>query len=110
MKPFTGSITAAQQQFNNKLSSCRIYVEHAFGMLKGRWRCLLKKNDSSLKNIELQVLACCILHNIAQDMQDQYLYEWDDSDALLYTDNSVCTKINNANSADLRNKLVNWCQ
>ncbi|VEN63160.1 unnamed protein product [Callosobruchus maculatus] len=47
-----GNLTRAQKQFNTALSSCRVSVEHAFGILKQRFRILyfmrlrsLKKND-----------------------------------------------------------------
>ena len=42
MKPYinTGSLSAQQKRFNFRLSHTRVVVEHAFGLLKGRWRCL----------------------------------------------------------------------
>lgn len=108
MKPYTGILTTHQDVFNKKLSSCRIYVEHAFGMLKGRWRCLLKTNDSNFCNIQKQVIACCILHNICQDIQDEYLYVWDDNDGLSYSDQTI--NINNLRDSNkIREKLVQWC-
>ena len=33
-----------QKNFNNKLRSARVVSEHAYGMLKGRWRILYKKD------------------------------------------------------------------
>ncbi|KAI4467996.1 hypothetical protein MML48_2g00010101 [Holotrichia oblita] len=35
-----GHLTNIQKYFNRKLSSNRIRIEHAFGLLKGRFRCL----------------------------------------------------------------------
>jgi hypothetical protein len=109
MKPFTGVLSEEQLLFNKMLSACRIYIEHAFGMLKGRWRCLLKTNDSNLTNIKLQVIACCILHNICQDIQDEYLHDWDDNDGLSYYDNSINISQSPTDSRELRELLVNWC-
>ena len=45
MKPFinSGSLSVQQLEFNNRLSKARVVVEHAFGRLKGKWRCLRKK-------------------------------------------------------------------
>jgi hypothetical protein len=39
-------------------------VERAFGMLKERWRILLKQIDMSLQNVPVIVEACICLHNL----------------------------------------------
>ena len=75
-RPYVGALNAFMIAYNRKLSKGRAAVEHAFGQLKGRWRCLLKQNDSSLENVKLQVNACCILHNLCKLENDQYLEEW----------------------------------
>ncbi|XP_062849329.1 uncharacterized protein zgc:113227 [Trichomycterus rosablanca] len=73
MKPFsdTGQLTPQQQRYNVRLSSVRAIVETTFGRLKGRWRCLLKKNDCHLDLMKKMVLACCVLHNICEEHGDQ---------------------------------------
>ncbi|KAG8176187.1 hypothetical protein JTE90_019637 [Oedothorax gibbosus] len=107
MKPVPGGgLSAAEQAFNQRLSRNRVHVEHAFGFLKGRWRCLLKANDALLHNLQYHVMACCILHNICQDVQDEYLYEWSEAVGLEYDDPSVAIT---AGSSDVRNLLVDWC-
>ena len=65
-----------QLAFNKKLSKGRIVIEHAFGQLKGRWRCLLKQNGAHLENVKLQIHACCILHNLCKKVYDIFLEEW----------------------------------
>ena len=72
MKPYpeTRAITPSQRAFNKALSSARVVIEQAFGMLKGRWRCLLVKLDESVDKIPLTIIVCCILHNICIDVRD----------------------------------------
>ena len=41
-------------------------VENAFGHLKGRWRCLLKRNDTATYNVPTLITACCVLHNVCE--------------------------------------------
>ena len=71
-KPFpqTRALTDSQQDFNKSLSSARVVVEQAFGLLKGRWRCLLNQLDESVEKVSSTIIACCILHNICQEVND----------------------------------------
>ena len=39
-------------------------TEGAYGQLKGRWRVLLRKSESSQDNVHITTLACMVLHNI----------------------------------------------
>ena len=71
--PITVNLTEAEKKFNKKLSSARSCVERAFGTLKGRWRCLLKRLDNRLENVSQVVITCCVLHNICQRHGDQYV-------------------------------------
>ena len=52
-------------------------VENAFGRLKGRWRCLLKRMDFMLENVPNVVAACVILHNICEVFGDHFQSEWE---------------------------------
>ncbi|XP_030219862.1 protein ANTAGONIST OF LIKE HETEROCHROMATIN PROTEIN 1 [Gadus morhua] len=74
LKPFqdTGRLTAEQQMFNRKFSRVRVVVENAFGRLKGRWRCLLKRNDSDLQLVKSMVMTCCALHNLCENHGETY--------------------------------------
>jgi len=51
-------------QFNTVLSKIRVIVEHALGVLKGRWRFLRKELGILAENVPGTIAACCILHNI----------------------------------------------
>lgn len=54
-------------------------VECAFGRLKARWRCLLKRNDSDILKISKIVMTCCILPNICEEMKDPINPQWLDN-------------------------------
>ena len=51
-------------------------VEHAYGRLKGRWRTLLKRNDTSIHDLPKLVAACCVLHNICEIHRENFNEEW----------------------------------
>ena len=70
------NMSQEQKLFNYRLSWARMVVENAFGRLKGRWRCLLKRNDSQLHNVILITTACVVLHNICESFRDDCLEEW----------------------------------
>ena len=75
--PFRLNLSNAEKKFNHSLSSARVTVERAFGILKSRWRCLLKRLDNRAENISSVIITCCVLHNICQINSDFYI---DDDD------------------------------
>jgi len=54
------------------LSSARVTVKRAFGVLKERWRILLKRMDNRFINIPEVILTCCILHNFCQEAGEEF--------------------------------------
>ena len=65
--PFKGhkdGLSREEYHWNYVQSSTRMCVERAFGMLKLRWRILLKRIDVALKNVPDLVTTCLILHNM----------------------------------------------
>lgn len=83
MKPFqeNGHLSREQRAFNYRLSRARMVVENAFGRLKGRWRCLLKRNDASIVNVPTIVGACVTLHNLCEIQSDAFDNDWFCSDS-----------------------------
>lgn len=60
-----GHLTRAQRSFNQKLSSCRVVIENAFGCLKQRFRQLYHFKLRDVPRMVRVIHACCVLHNIA---------------------------------------------
>ena len=75
VKPYPSNIRVAdtQKKFNKSLSSARVIVEKGFGLLKGRWRCLLKRLDNDIEYVTSVILSCFVLHNITQVRGDKYI-------------------------------------
>lgn len=66
MPPFkdNGTLTDLQKDFNFKLSSTRIDVEHSFGLLKNRFRRLGHFQNLNIKIIVKCIMVTCIFHNM----------------------------------------------
>ncbi|XP_070530044.1 putative nuclease HARBI1 [Cardiocondyla obscurior] len=80
MVPYTGNghLTNRQKNYNYCLSSSRMVVERAIGLLKGRWRSLLHhlamgslKRETTRFRIPYYFIACCVLHNICLLRNDE---------------------------------------
>ncbi|XP_011869570.1 PREDICTED: putative nuclease HARBI1, partial [Vollenhovia emeryi] len=59
-----GQLTENEIRFNVRHSSARSIIEHAFGLLKSRFRRLFYFNNLRTDIIIQCVMAACILHNI----------------------------------------------
>uniref|UniRef100_A0A8C1VQM3 DDE Tnp4 domain-containing protein n=1 Tax=Cyprinus carpio TaxID=7962 RepID=A0A8C1VQM3_CYPCA len=83
MKPLLeGTARGPRAAYKASLSRARIHVEHAFGCLKGRWQCIMKRNDCQTQNVKYVVSACVVLHNFCemqkvayQEPQEDVLYQ-----------------------------------
>ncbi|XP_064467486.1 uncharacterized protein LOC135378378 [Ornithodoros turicata] len=78
IKPFPQSrrLTAEQELFNERLSVGSVIVEHAFGRLKSRWRCVLKRTYINYKFVPTLVAAVCVLHNICEESNEGINPSW----------------------------------
>ncbi|KAI2651135.1 Protein ALP1-like [Labeo rohita] len=64
MRPFPGHrLPRWRENFNYRLSSARMVVECAFGILTARWRVLLSRLQMAPHFVDTVVMASCILHN-----------------------------------------------
>lgn len=67
-----GNLTPAQRNYNFRLSSARVAIERAFGMLKARFRCLLYLDIRKIEWAPKYVIACCVIHNICVENNDYF--------------------------------------
>mmetsp|Transcript_29919 Transcript_29919/g.61508 ORF Transcript_29919/g.61508 Transcript_29919/m.61508 type:complete len:527 (+) Transcript_29919:908-2488(+) len=68
---WTGNLSQAQSAYNYHLSSIRIEVECAFGLLLSRWGILWKGLRMPLQATTRVIEACLKLHNFAIDWRDE---------------------------------------
>lgn len=67
-----GHLNNAQKNYNITLSSCRVIIEHAFGVLKQRFRQLYYCKLRGVKKLCHFIRACCVLHNfIIEERSDE---------------------------------------
>lgn len=98
-----GNLTRAHNQFNYEIGKYRIRVEHAFGLLKGRWRRLLFFENMKVNFIIHCVVATTVLHNIQINCEGTDI----DSD-LIINDTNVAQEYNDGPNTEngLRRDLL----
>ena len=109
MKPFinNGQLSDVQKNFNYRLSHTRVVVEHAYGRLKGRWRCLLKRLDVNISHVPEVVASCCVLHNICEVHGDSFNNDWLEGIAINSSSSTIHTHtISNNNGESSRKALM----
>ena len=72
LKPYSGALNDSKRHYNRILSSARVIVENCNGVLKARWRLLLKMLECEVGNISDYITAACVLHNICQESKEPY--------------------------------------
>ena len=79
IKPFQDRVNIPREEskFNTKLSALRSVVERAFGMLKGRWKIVMKKIEQKVGTLNKTIIAACVLHNVCIALNDTYDLESD---------------------------------
>lgn len=74
-----GLLTQTQKMFNYRLSSKRVIIENAFGLLKGRFRRLKSFENLSLHLCSKLILSACVLHNICiNDVENNLIIDEND--------------------------------
>ncbi|XP_063223145.1 putative nuclease HARBI1 [Bacillus rossius redtenbacheri] len=59
-----GNLTEAEKVFNRTHSGCRVTIENTFGILKQRFRQLMRVDVWTVDRATKLVLSCCVLHNL----------------------------------------------
>lgn len=59
-----GNLTQEQKNFNYKFSACRVKIENVFGLLKGRFRQLIRLDFNTVRRSSKFIIVCCALHNL----------------------------------------------
>ena len=77
--PHKNPATRLHTKFNRTLSSARVTVERGFGIVKARYRILLKRQETTITNVSDVIISCFVLHNVCQRQNDQY----EDHDGIL---------------------------
>ena len=68
MKPYGNAVLTQRQKYLNYwLSRARMVTKGCYGQLKGRWRVLLRKRESSKEDVKKATLGCIVLHNVCID-------------------------------------------
>ena len=65
-----------QRYFNKMLCSARVVSENTYGLLKGRWHFLSKKNEAQPENLRYIIMACTALHNLCIPENDPCKPRW----------------------------------
>ena len=89
-------MSGTETSFNKDLPSARVTVERALRVLKGRWRCLLKRLYNDLESLSSMIITCCMLHNICQQNHDNYI-----------DDNAVLENVLEQEKKERRNRISN---
>ena len=109
--PNNGRLSQQQKHFNYRLSRARVVVEHCYGRLKGRWRCLLKRLDVDVNYASKVVAACCVLHNICEIHGDAFDDDWlngTDDQTLETNLSTVSSNQPTEGAVDIRNAFMSY--
>jgi hypothetical protein len=96
--PFEGQkdgLFRCRTNWNFIESSTRMCVERAFGILKGRWRIIMKRCDIPLRMVSDVVYTCIVLQNLYITMKDSFDKTWIDE-----AENELALKIVNGEAKE----------
>jgi nuclease HARBI1 len=71
--PILNPRSRKEELYNRAHIHARNCIERCFGVLKQRFRCLLRGMTCSLETTKVTIVALAVLHNIAIDAKDELL-------------------------------------
>ncbi|XP_055531503.1 putative nuclease HARBI1 [Wyeomyia smithii] len=80
LTPYSGNLSAKKQNYNLRHTQTRVQIENAFGILKHRFRQLMRLDFFEGERMCKFVMACCVLHNMCIDENDYYEGDEDPED------------------------------
>ena len=114
MKPYpeTGSLSTKERHFIYHQSRAHMVVENAFGRLKGRWRCLLKRMDYyKINHVSNVVASCIVLHNTCEAQGDSCDPAWIHQDSTSNVSTTPTTStVQNQTARAIRDNLTLWAR
>ncbi|KAJ1190505.1 hypothetical protein NDU88_007243 [Pleurodeles waltl] len=99
--------TRAEELYNEAYGRTRRIIEHTFGLLKARFRCLHLTGGSqyySLKKVCQIIVSCCMLHNLALRRQMPFLQEDGPDAGLVAAVEQVDSEEEEAEEEDIDNR------
>ncbi|KAJ1178084.1 hypothetical protein NDU88_003333 [Pleurodeles waltl] len=107
--PSGNARTRAEERYNEAHGRTRRIIEHTFGLLKARFRCLHLTGGSlyySPKKVFQIIVACCMLHNLALRRQVPFLQEDEPGDGHVAAVEPVDSDEEEAEDVDNRNTII----
>lgn len=68
-----GNLNAQQKKYNKKHCQTRVKIENSFGLLKQRFRQLIRLDFFTIMKMCKFVLGCCVLHNLCIAEEDLWM-------------------------------------
>ncbi|KAJ1090824.1 hypothetical protein NDU88_003952 [Pleurodeles waltl] len=105
--PVRNPRTRAEERYNEANGRTRRVIEHTFGLLKARFRCLHMTGGSlfySLRKVCQIIIACCMLHNLALRCQVPFLQEDGPDDGVVAAVEPVDSDEEEAEEEDIDNR------
>lgn len=111
LNPFRNPANDSEIRFNNALASTRNLVERCIGLLKMRFRCILKERSARYSPVFVckMIKACAVLHNMCVN-ENLINYDIEFNDINLDNDQNhqveVIRNLDNVEGVRVRNEIV----